>query len=235
MEHAVIIDIRTPDEICRNLNSLGLHLLKIPQTDRVSTPVSAHPDIQLFIHGKTVFVHPDIDRNFAHYLEQYCEIIYCKTRLGSDYPADIVYNIAYTGIFAIHNLRHTDPALLDYLESVNAVKIDVKQGYSKCSTLIVNERSVITADVSIHSAARAAGLDSLLISPGNIDLPGYKYGFIGGAAARFAEMVLFTGSIDGHPDRNKIHEFIESRGLNVRILSKQQVLDIGSLLFVNRV
>jgi len=232
MEYAAIIDSRTPAEICRNLENLGLHVLRMPQTDRICGPVSAHPDIQVFIHGKKAFVHPGIDISFLNQLESFCSIITCNTELYPDYPRDIVYNIAYTGSFAIHSLNRTEPAILDYLNSRCAKLVDTRQGYSKCSTLIVDETSIITADISIDKSARAAGMDSLLISPGHVDLPGYNYGFIGGAAGRFMDMVLFTGSIDGHPDRDSIHEFIESRGLKVKVLSKLKVLDTGSILIV---
>ena len=75
-------------------------------------------------------------------------------------------------------------------------------------------------------------MSSLLISAGHIDLPGYKYGFIGGATGRFMDMVLFTGNIDGHPDRNRIHEFIKSRGLKAKILSNHRLLDTGSILVI---
>lgn len=232
MEYAAIIDIRTPAEICRALENLDLQVLRIPQTDRVCGPVSAHPDMQLFIHEKKAFVHPGIDNRFLHQLGTFCDVITCSTELYSDYPRDIIYNIAYTGSFAIHSLNRTEPAILDYLNSRSAILVDTRQGYSKCSTLIVDGTGIITADISIDKSARAAGMHSLLISPGHVDLPGYNYGFIGGATGRFMDMVLFTGSIDGHPDRDSIHEFIESRGLKVKVLSKLKVLDTGSVLIV---
>ena len=232
MEHAVIIDIRTPDEICSNMENFGLRLLKIPRTRRLAEPVSAHPDMQLFIHDKNAFVHPHIDKSFLRELETFCNVILCSTELYADYPRDIAYNAAYTGSFAIHSFNKTETRILDYFKSGNTTLIETKQGYSKCSTLIVDETSIITADRSIDKSAREAGMSSLLIGAGHVDLPGYKYGFIGGATGRFMDMVLFTGDIDGHPDRNRIHEFIESRGLKVKILSRQRVLDTGSILVV---
>lgn len=231
MEHA-IIDIRTPEEICRALDSLGLRLLKVPRTDRIAGPISAHPDMQLFIHDKNIFVHPHIGRKFIAEIENFCNVILCKNELHPDYPRDIAYNMACTGNFAIHSLERTEPAILEYLKLRNTVLVDTRQGYSKCSTLIVDTESIITADISIDKSARTAGMNSLLISPGHVDLPGYNYGFIGGASGRFMDMVLFTGSIDRHPDRNRIHEFIEARGLKVKVLSKQKVLDTGSILII---
>lgn len=232
MEHAAIIDIRTPEEICKNLKKLGVDLLQLPATERIAWPISAHPDMQIFIQNKNAFVHPDIDKSFLGILERYCNINLCHSELHHDYPRDIAYNIACTGRFALHRLDCTDHSILDYLNGMEINLINTKQGYSKCSTLIIDDTSIITADSSIDKAARISGMNSLLISAGHVDLPGYNYGFIGGATGRFMDMILFTGSIDGHPDKNRIHEFIESRGLKVKILSDSKVLDTGSILMV---
>lgn len=232
MEHAVIIDIRTPEEVCKNLKKLDVDLLQLPATDRIAWPISAHPDMQLFIHNKNAFVHPHIDKSFLRELERYCSINLCGSELYHDYPRDIAYNIAFTGRFALHRLDCTAPAILDYLNRMNTHLINTRQGYSKCSTLIIDDTSIITADSSIDRTARTSGMNSLLISTGHVDLPGYKYGFIGGATGRFMDMVLFTGHIDGHPDRESIYEFIESRGLKVKVLSNLKVLDTGSILVV---
>lgn len=230
MEHAAIIDSRAPDEICSGLEKTGLHVIKMPCTEMVAAPVSGHPDIQLFIHRGRAFVHPHIDMNFLRQLENFCEVKTCSTSLQHEYPGDIPYNIAFTGSFAIHRLDRTEPSILELLREEGTVLLDTKQGYSKCSTLIVDEKSIITSDTSIDAAARSAGMDSLLITPGHVDLPGYKHGFAGGATGRFMDMVLFTGSIDLHPDRDNIHEFIESRGLKVKVLSKLKMIDTGSIV-----
>ena len=131
MDHAAVVDIYTPDEICTNLENLGLIVLKIPKTDRVSGPVSAHPDMQIFIHDNNAFVHPHIDKLFLHKLERFCGITMCGTELHPDYPRDIAYNIAYTGRFAVHRLDRTDPLILQYLKDLDTRLIDTKQGYSK--------------------------------------------------------------------------------------------------------
>ena len=232
MEHAAIIDIRTPEEICLNIKKTGLHVLKIPQTDRTAAPLSGHPDIQLFLHENNAFVHPHIDKIFCRKLEKFCNIIWCTTELRDEYPGDVAYNIASTSGFAIHRHDCTEHSIKNYLENRGLELINARQGYSKCSTVIVDDRSIITADRSIHASASRAGMDILLVQQGHVELPGYKYGFLGGASGRFMDMIMFTGTIDGHPDRDRIHEFIERRGLKVKILSTGKVLDTGSILVI---
>ena len=47
-----IIDSRTPEDICSSLSSFGYDLLMMPKCNRLAEPVSAHPDMRLFILGK---------------------------------------------------------------------------------------------------------------------------------------------------------------------------------------
>jgi hypothetical protein len=230
MRHFTLIDPGLSAQAIEKLKQLEIEPLTVPRTNLVDKPISGHPDIQIFIHEGTAFVHPGIEKNFLGKLGRYCDIKICSTFLTGSYPGDIAYNIASTGNYAFHKKNATDPVIKDYLKTKNISILEVKQGYSKCSTLIVNERSIITADNSIHNEAIKHAFDSLLISPGYIDLPGYKYGFIGGATGRFKNSIIFTGKIDHHPDREKIYNFIEGRGLTVTLLSDEPALDTGSLL-----
>ena len=45
---------------------------------------------------------------------------------------------------------------------------------SSCSTVIVDERSVITYDKGIALPCEQAGMEVLLISPGHVLLPGFR-------------------------------------------------------------
>lgn len=230
MKYFALIDPCLPEKAVKKLKNLDIEPLAVPVTGLVDRPVAGHPDIQVFLHHGAAFVHPDIDSNFHRELSLRCEVKSGLTRLSPAYPRDIAYNIAAAGNFAFHKTNVTDPVIVDYLKGKDVTLIDVKQGYTKCSTLIVDDRSIITADLSIHNAALKNDFDSLIISPGHINLPGYKYGFIGGAAGKFDNMVLITGSIDHHPDRDRIYSFIEAKGLSVMLLSDEPACDSGSIL-----
>ena len=230
MNYFALIDPALPPAALKKLKQLEIEPLPVPRTSLVDKPISGHPDIQVFLHHGTAFVHPDIDKSFLRKLDRYCNLKIGQTHLTADYPGDIPYNIAVTGLFAFHKKNATDPFVRDYLDDNDILFIDVRQGYSKCSTLPVNDVSIITSDNSIHKEAVKNGFDSLLITPGYISLPGYKYGFIGGATGKFRNSILFTGEIDLHPDRDNIYSFIETRGLSITILSAEPALDTGSLL-----
>ena len=65
-------------------------------------------------------------------------------------------------------------------DSTILTKIHVKQGYTRCSLLPVDDRSFITSDAGIAKTLAEHDTDVLLIHPGHIHLPGFDYGFIGG-------------------------------------------------------
>ncbi len=182
----------------------------IEMTDITYKPVSSHPDIYMCSMGpgKPVFLG-------------------CPEKIGKKYPNNIIYNAACTGKFFIHNTRHTDPLLLQHVESLEI--INVSQGYTKCNTLIVDENSIITSDVGIYNSCYGQ-LDVLLISQGHIKLQGFNHGFIGGASGRIGDSIIFNGDITQHPDYKKIAAFIENRDLKIKYFTEYPLEDIGSII-----
>ena len=107
----------------------------------------------------------------------------------------------------------------------------VRQGYAKCSMLVVDERSIITQDAGIARAARGIGLNVLEIMPGYVALDGFEYGFLGGAGFKpAAGIIAFTGTLDAHPDRLRILTFLAARGVSAVYLTGLPVFDIGSAI-----
>ena len=151
--------------------------------------------------------------------------------LGMGYPAEAAFNAACTGQYFIHNLKVTNPRLLETAHTAGLKLVQVPQGYTKCSTVIVDERSIITYDHGIAWACSAFGdLDVLLVSPGHVLLPGYRTGFIGGCSGRIENEVIFNGDLSAHPDFAAILSFIESRGLRCTWFGEYPLTDIGLIL-----
>lgn len=233
MEPLAIIDPRLPEEIVKNLHGCSILTIPVPMTELVEEPLAGHPDIQMFLHDKNLFVHPDIDISFLKKIGKYINIIQCTTRLSKTYPGDIPYNIACTKKNAFHKINSTDKTIAEYLTREKTDIINVNQGYAKCTTMIVDEQSIITSDKTINKAAENTYIDSLLITEGGINLPGYRYGFIGGASGRFHDTVYITGTLDMHPDRENIYRFIESKGMQLKVLSDEMIIDAGSIFFID--
>ena len=70
----------------------------------------------------------------------------------------------------------------------------------------------------------------LKIRPGQVLLPGYAYGFLGGTSGRIGDKIVFNGDLSAHPDFNVISAFIESRGLSCVYFKDYPLTDIGSII-----
>ena len=199
----------------RYLLSKGHTIEKIPSYPHICSGISSHADLFFCDLGGRLFRGDPL-------------------RVGASYPADIPYNACSTGRYFIHNLKYTDPLLLETARKSGQILIHVSQGYARCSCLPINETSVITADRGIAAACRKSGLDVLLIETGHILLPGYPWGFIGGTAGKIGKEILFHGDLFSHPNGTEIRDFIEERGLKVIRFSCFPLTDIGSIFEGNQ-
>lgn len=229
----MLIDGRASEDILDKLSSFGIDFILTQKNPNVSESVSYHPDIQVYPLGNGSFIScPESLNYLSEKLSQYrCEIIPGETSLKSNYPVDAAYNVARIGKLCLHNFKYTEPLILKEIENKSFQKVNIKQGYSKCSTAILNDSAIITSDNGIHKAALKNGIDSLLISPGHINLPGESYGFIGGCSGLIApDIFAVTGCLDKHPDYKAIVKFIGKQQLELVFLSSKEPIDLGSLI-----
>jgi len=233
MKRIVILNHEADPEILRNLSRYDIEPITIGPTDRLPEPLSGHADLQVFPMGDVLYCNPDISTSFVDKIGHYCEIVLCSTQLGSEPVKTIPYCVADTGAVAFHRTKYTDTDIKCALKSAEIPLMDVPQGFARCSIMIVSRHHIITADAKVHRIAQIAGIDSLLISPGNIAIRGYRYGFIGGASGVVGGTVFLTGTIDHHPDREIILQFIEKAGQSLVILSGIRAADIGSMFFID--
>jgi hypothetical protein len=147
------------------------------------------------------------------------------------YPKDAALNCFALGGKLYCNPKAVSRALLEHYVAMGFVIAPVKQGYAKCSTCVVDERSIITADLSIARAAKSNGLDVLVIKSGHIALPGLDCGFIGGAAGLIEKGKLAVfGSLKTHPDGETIRRFCKARGVETIELADSPLIDIGGIV-----
>ena len=231
--NTVIVDGRVSSKTLETLNSLNLNIIPTIQCKEVSGPISYHPDIVLHpVNHNTLVVAPNV---FDYYKEKLggrgMEIIKGETKLSKDYPGDIAYNVGRIGNLAIHNFKYTDEKLKYCLRKENLEFINVNQGYTKCSMAITGDKSIITADYPIYKKLTNLGVDVLLIQAGSIKLEGYPYGFIGGTCGNLSkETIMFSGSLNRHPDEEKILNFLKKCNKKAIYLSDEKVIDIGTII-----
>lgn len=147
--------------------------------------------------------------------------------LGAEYPADVPLNAAVFGNYAILNPKTVCPNINFFGRTL----IPVRQGYAKCSAVPVTENAIITDDVAIASAAEKNGLEVLLVSKGDVLLPGREYGFIGGCCGLIApDIMLFNGALASHGDADRIRAFLHSFGVRIEETGNFPLTDIGGIL-----
>lgn len=210
----------------------------------IAEPINLHPDMRmckLGVRDDSPVFHGDYGA------------------LGMTYPDDICFNACCTGRYFIHNLKYTSSVLLSFIYGsatlsqishageytcnsdcfdnrieATLIPVNVMQGYAKCSIVVVDENSIITYDDGITKACRMAGMDVLHVHAGNILLPGYSTGFIGGCSGRIGNEIVFNGDLSAHPDFHIIKSFIEGRNLNCTWFSGYPLTDIGSIISEQR-
>lgn len=223
LEHRIYVSRGCDPRLADYFENNGYKIIPVSTSGIVAAPVSCHPDMFLCKMG----ISDDAPLMISPLLSL-AETARPGTVLS--YPEDIAYNAACTGKYFIHNLKSTAPEILAEAGRLGMHMIYVRQGYAKCSIVVVDEDSVITYDRGIEKACLAAGMHVLAVEPGNILLPGYDTGFIGGASGRIGDTVYFNGDLTEHPDFDRIVYFIEERGVKAAWFEEWPLTDIGSLI-----
>lgn len=223
----VFTDCRIDPAAAQKLRDFGHAPIPCPPHPTLDAPVASHPDLLLFITDTGILTHAD----YTHTLDSALPLVTIHEQLGEKYPHDVLLDAALVGKHLVCRPDATSEAVLAYAKEKGATVLPVRQGYAKCNLCIVSENAVITEDASIAKALSAIGVDALRIEPGHVRLPGYPYGFIGGASGCDGAHVFFCGNLSLHPDGARIDAFCRHHGKLPVSLCAGELCDVGSLLF----
>lgn len=219
-------------EFIKELNNNGYQTIPTDKIEIFPIPEQYHADMQILIINDTIFMLNECSNLKREFDTK--NIIYCSNKVGERYPKNILLNFLYLNNTIYGKLSDIEPALKEYCLRNNIKMINLNQGYCRCSTLVVNDNAVITADTSIEKAMKENRVDVLKITEGHIILDGFEYGFIGGASGKINDnTIIFFGNIKNHPDYNLIYHFCNKHNVNINIISKNTPLtDIGGIVKV---
>ena len=214
------------------LRALDVEPLWLPDSPCVDGRIAGHADLALLHLGGDRIIASRGDNIVNKLTNRGFAVTQSDIAPGGDYPADCGLCGCFVGGCFLHNAVVTDAAVLRALQAdPNMNMINVSQGYAKCAVSVVDERSIITSDAGVAKAAAARGIDVLRIRQGFVELPGFEYGFLGGASFKLSRNRLaFTGTLDAHPDRERILAFLRERGIDALYLTARPVFDIGSAI-----
>ena len=209
------------------LKQLGYTCILTEKSVDVSEPISFHADI--------LYLKTDINKIYVSQCQKNNTELFknkeynVKTiKLSPGYKTECKLNYIVTDKDIICN-----PATA-YLENNDKNIVKVKQGYTKCSTIVLGEDNFITEDEGIYRTLTSKDKNCLLIKKGYVQLKGYEYGFIGGASAFLDEIntILFFGDITEHPDYNAIENFCNDINIDIAHIADMKLTDIGGVVIL---
>lgn len=219
-------------QFVNGIKEMGHDVLYSDKISIFPKPEQKHADMQILTINNDIFILKECCELKKQFLQK--NIILTENKAGNVYPKNVLLNFLYMNNKIYGNISSIDSSLKKYCNINNIEIINIKQGYARCSTLVINENAVITSDKSITTALKCNGVEVLMISAGNIILEGYNYGFIGGASGRIDKnTIVFFGNVKKHPDYFKIKDFCDKYNVKIKIISKKMPLtDIGGIVKV---
>ena len=212
-----------------SLESLDISTVYVPDNPFVDERLSGHADLSVFhAGGKDIFLAPYLNNTklSKKIADLGFNIHFLNIKQDKLYPLDAALNACAFGDTLIYNKNVTSQDIVKHFEEHNL--ISTKQGYARCSVCILDENSIITSDRGIYNAAVASDVEALLVTQGYVKLPGFQYGFLGGASFKIArDKLCFTGTLNSHPDKNRILDFLNSRNVEPLFLTDLPIFDIG--------
>lgn len=229
--HTVIMSPCESD-LTKSLSEYGIKALPSQCLHQLRENEQYHADMQVLIINNTAFIPEDCTQIGVELANYGYEIVHCKPLL-SDYPWNVSLNVALIGKRLFCKESALDPNVKNYCINNEIEIINVNQGYTKCSTLVLNDKSIITADETIYKAAINNNISVLKISQGYIQLANADYGFIGGCSGVIGDTVYFFGDINYHPDQEIIKNYIYKQGMKIISLADTYLKDIGGFVAIN--
>lgn len=229
----ILIGEKYADLLSVPLESMGISPIFVPNSPYVDERLSGHADLSV-LHtggeGIALASHLRGSDFAAKLISLGAKPVFQSDVQGNVYPFDAGLNVCIVGDKLLYCPKSADKEIVNFLTS-RYRPITVKQGYTRCSVCVVSENAVITADRGAADVCRTHGIDCLLIEPGFISLPGFEYGFLGGAAFKLSDGLLaFTGALDCHPSKNDILAFLERHAVEPVFLTDRPIFDVGSAI-----
>ena len=228
---ALIVGERYRETTGAALEALGFYVIYMPDNPNVDSRLAGHADLSVLRTGeRELFLAPYLKKTEfeASVRDIGYNVIYPEITQGKEYPLDADFNIVFLGNTMLCGRKNRLAEQISINRGLE--KIAISQGYAKCSTCIVSENALVTADSTIENAALALGYDVLKIHPGFFRLPGFDYGFIGGSSFLLDGKLYFTGSINSHADEDAILSFLTRHNTAPVFLSSERAEDIGTII-----
>lgn len=229
---AVIVSYKISEGFEQLLTNLKIDIIKTEPIYEIDVPVRDHPDMAVHpIDYKKIVVYNKHETYYREKLKKYgVEVIPSSNNLNKLYPNDIALNVSRTNDYYFYKENCIDLSIEKNLIG-NSKPILVKQGYSKCSSLIIGNNLVITSDKGLCNTYLNNGVKCYLIPFGEIYLTGYDTGFIGGCGGMISEdELLFYGNLERYKYSDKLVEILKNENIKYYYPKDCEFIDLGSII-----
>ncbi len=233
-----IVSERTSIAHRRALEREGFAVLICPVSRWLPDPIAHHPDMVMALLGETFFCYEGYfaeNGAFFSALSALCphiRVVGLSDAPGARFPADCAYNLLKMGKSVFFNPKGLAPTLANVISHRGLKACHTRQGYAACTVRALGDRYAITSDAGMAAALADEGISVLSIREGNISLPPYAHGFIGGASGCFQNTAYFLGDLAAHPDYDAMRHFASEAGFSLRSLSSEPLCDLGGIHFI---
>lgn len=229
---AVIVSYKISKGFEQLLTDLNIDIIKTLPIQEIDEPVKDHPDMAVHPIDYNKFVVYNKHKDYYGYkLKEYgVVIIPSSNKLNKFYPNDIALNVSRTNDFYFYKKNCIDLSIENLLKEISK-RVLVKQGYSKCSSLIIGKDTVVTSDKGLYKSYLDNGIKCYLIPFGAILLPGYDTGFIGGCGGMISgDEILFYGNLEKYKYCDQLVEILQSENIKYYYPRDCEFVDLGSII-----
>jgi hypothetical protein len=226
----IIIDKRMPEPSKQMLRNYG-NLIELESRNIVYDAISGHPDIFLCQEAHQLIIAPNIPREFVDKLkESKIDFTFGNRPLGMKYPETAIYNAVVTDKLLIHNLKSTDPSILEKCN--DKIQIHTNQAYTRCSLISLDENCFITSDKGIARSLQENNFNVLCVDPSDVQLQGFDHGFFGGCCGVYDKKLFVNGSMKFLSAKDDVDTFLNNLGITIIELYDGPLQDAGGIFFL---
>ncbi len=233
-----IVDERISEKCIKGLLLRGFQVIKCPSHKSLSPALSSHPDMLMSKIGNRIISSVSYCETYSYIfsdIREYApntDMTFSDENISEKYPNDAIFNVLNIGKYVFLKEDTASRAVIDFSKKSGLEIVSVKQGYPACTTLAFGN-SAITADIGMQKALIKCGINITLIDNGDISLPPYEYGFIGGASGVYKNEIYFLGNIETHRNCDIILNAIKKEDFIPISLSDEPLQDLGRIIFVD--
>ena len=226
----LLIDKNISDFSKNYLAYLGFKLFETGEISEIKSSISTHPDMQICMLEKNKAL--VYDGLFDYYSFLFPDISFIKiSDVGAIYPNDCILNIASVG----ENIILTKFQYEKLKRFISGKKtIFTKQGYSKCSTCILNSNAILSADRGICKSVEKSGIKAYYLPDDEITLKGFKNGFWGGCSGLIGDgKLFFNGNIENLSCFDELCTVLNKEKIEPLYIKDIPLTDNGSIMLID--